>query len=135
MSHVIPSTAVMPPPKILPMYIPTPKGWAKIYPHQQQQPHAIPPCPGITHSNNIQGKYVQALQHVSTMEIIAKAVMNKETGKSQEYKHLIKGKDKNICYTSCSNEFSCLTQGVGDRIKKGTHTIFFINKKDMPHDK
>eukprot|EP00957_Ditylum_brightwellii_P027199 2056055-Ditylum_brightwellii.AAC.1 len=54
------------------------------------------PCPGITHSNNIQGKYFQALQHVSTMEIIANAVINKETGKSQEYKYFIKGKGRNI---------------------------------------
>eukprot|EP00957_Ditylum_brightwellii_P094474 7193716-Ditylum_brightwellii.AAC.1 len=79
MPHVIPPTKDMPPPNIPPMYIPTPKGWTKIYPHHQQQPHAIPPCPGITLCNDIQGKYIQALQHVLTMEIIANAVINKET--------------------------------------------------------
>eukprot|EP00957_Ditylum_brightwellii_P090060 6858660-Ditylum_brightwellii.AAC.1 len=79
MPHVIPPTEDMSPPNILPMYIPAPKGWMKIYPHEQQQPHVIPPCLGIKLCNDIQGKYVQALQHVLTMEIIANAVINKET--------------------------------------------------------
>eukprot|EP00957_Ditylum_brightwellii_P121042 9232192-Ditylum_brightwellii.AAC.1 len=135
MPHVIPPMENMPPPNIPAMYIPTPKGWTKIYPHHQQQPHVITSCHGIKLCNDIQGKYIQAVQQVSTMEIIANAVINKETGESQEYKHLIKGKDKSIWYTSCSNGFSRLTQGVGNCIKKGTNTVLFIHKKDMPHDK
>ena len=36
--------------------------------------------------------------------------------------------------TSCANEFGRLSQGIGGRVK-GTNTIFFIRKEDIPEER
>eukprot|EP00957_Ditylum_brightwellii_P006928 524145-Ditylum_brightwellii.AAC.1 len=61
--------------------------------------------------------------------------MDKETECALEYRHLIKGKNASIWHQSCANEFGRLAQGIGDRIKEGTNTIFFIKKNEMPVDR
>ena len=55
---------------------------------------------------------------------LANYVINSETGIVQEYKHLIKGPDKDIWMTLFANELVCLYQGVGDRLPTGTETFF-----------
>jgi hypothetical protein len=47
----------------------------------------------------------------------------------QEYKHLIKGPDKQLSWTtSFANKLGQLSQGLGSRMPKGTKTVFFISK-------
>ena len=63
------------------------------------------------------------------------SVMDLETGKMLSYRDLLKhpklGPDWNVLV---ANEFGRLAQGVGNRIK-GTNTIKFINKEDVPSDR
>jgi hypothetical protein len=80
-------------------------------------------------------KYGQVVNHIAAQEFLAQAVMDDETGQALEYRQLIQGKNKEIWYKLCANEFGQLAQGVGERIKEGTNTIFFINKNQMPKDR
>ena len=60
------------------------------------------------------------------------AVMDAETGKLLNYKQLMRDpKYKKHWSVSSANEFGRLENGVGDRIK-GTNTIKFIQKRDVP---
>jgi hypothetical protein len=43
-------------------------------------------------------------------------------------------KHKEIWSTSAANEFRCLVQRLGGRVK-GTNTIFFIHKDQVPKDR
>jgi hypothetical protein len=62
----------------------------------------------------------------------ALSVIDPETGKSLEYRHLIGNlSTKDTWLRSAANEFGRLAQGVGGRIK-GTNTIFFIPKNKVP---
>ena len=49
----------------------------------------------------------------------------------QEFRHLIKGPDKEIWTKSLANEFGRLAQGVSKRIE-GTNTMYFIPKEEVP---
>ena len=65
----------------------------------------------------------------------ANAVLDPSTGELLEYRHLI----QNPRYArewklSSGNEIGQLTQGIGDRVK-GTNTIFFVDKKEVPQDR
>eukprot|EP00957_Ditylum_brightwellii_P052745 3998198-Ditylum_brightwellii.AAC.2 len=64
--------------------------------------------------------------------VLADSVVDAVTGKIQEYQELIKSKEKELWLQSSANEFGHLAQGVGDRIKNGTDTIFFIPKSKIP---
>ena len=73
------------------------------------------------------------------MELItemANAVMCQETGNMLEYRQLLRhpklAPDRNL---SSANEFGRLTQGIGDRIKTSTNTIFFVHKHQVPADR
>ena len=60
------------------------------------------------------------------------SVINEETGKTEEYRHLIKGTNAATWRKSFANELGRLTQGVGDRMKSGTETLFFIRRYQVP---
>ena len=49
----------------------------------------------------------------------------------QEFRHLIKGPDKEIWTKSLANEFGRLAQGVSERID-GTNSMYFIPKEEVP---
>lgn len=67
---------------------------------------------------------------------MANAVLDKETGEMLEYRHLLRNpKFRPTWSHSAANEFGRLAQGVGTRIPKGTNTIFFIRKEDVPPDR
>ena len=58
--------------------------------------------------------------------------MDAETGKVLNYRQLMQGqKHKEIWSKFSANEFGRLANDVGGRIK-GTNTIKFINKRDIP---
>ena len=62
------------------------------------------------------------------------AIVDPDTGKQLEYRHLIRHNRADIKETwnrSAANEFGCLAQGVGGRIE-GTDTIFFIHPSKIP---
>ena len=62
----------------------------------------------------------------------ALAVMDTETGKVMNYKQLMQSqKHKETWSKSSANKFGRLANGVGGRIK-GTNTIKFIHKRDVP---
>ena len=62
----------------------------------------------------------------------ALVVMDVETGKVLNYRQLMQStKDKETWSKSSANKFGRLENGVGGRIK-GTNTIKFIHKRDVP---
>jgi hypothetical protein len=65
----------------------------------------------------------------------AMAVIDATTGKMMNYRQLMRSPShKEVWSRSSANEFGRLAQGVGGRIK-GTNTITFIRKSDVPHDR
>jgi hypothetical protein len=65
----------------------------------------------------------------------AMAVMDAETGKLLNYRQLMQSaQHKEVWSKSSANEFGRLANGVGGRIK-GTNTIKFIQKRDVPHER
>jgi hypothetical protein len=63
---------------------------------------------------------------------LANAVIDPATGKSLEYRQIIKRDDYRVTWTrSFANELGRLAQGVGDRIT-GTNTIVFIPQSAVP---
>jgi hypothetical protein len=66
---------------------------------------------------------------------MAAAVVDPTTGRTMEYKELITNPTtKSDWLISSANEFGRLAQGVGGRIK-GTNTIFFIHKHEVPEER
>ena len=64
------------------------------------------------------------------------AVMDEQTGRLLDYKHLMKDpKYKKNWSTSSANEFGRLDNGVGGRIKNPTNTIRLIRRKDIPRSR
>ena len=60
------------------------------------------------------------------------AVLNEDTGELMEYRHLIRNpKYREIWGQAYGNELGRLAQGMEGRVK-GTNTIFFISKEDLP---
>ena len=64
----------------------------------------------------------------------ANSVTHPITGQDQEYRHLIKGDDKDTWETSFANELGRLAQGVGNQIE-GTNTINMKQKSAVPKNK
>ena len=65
----------------------------------------------------------------------ANAIIDPDTGASMEYRHLIKSPKHQAAWTrSFANEIGRLAQGIGNR-EKGTNTMFFIHKHQIPHDR
>eukprot|EP00804_Cyclotella_cryptica_P020090 CCRYP_014884-RA/>CCRYP_014884-RA protein AED:0.24 eAED:0.24 QI:0/0/0/0.75/0.33/0/4/0/1279 len=65
----------------------------------------------------------------------AHAVLDQETGQLLEYRQLLKHpKFRDVWNRSASDEFGRLAQGIGGRIK-GTDTIRFIHKHEIPQDR
>ena len=60
------------------------------------------------------------------------AVMCPETGKSQDYRHLIKGPDKPKWTKAMTNEIGCLFQGIRDI--EGTNTFFKFTSMRYPNE-
>ena len=66
---------------------------------------------------------------------VANAVTHPVTGKAMEYRDLIRDPlTQEDWFLSAANAFGRLAQGVGNRIK-GTDTIFFIRKDEVPRDR
>ena len=67
-------------------------------------------------------------------DLFAGAIIDDVTGESMEYRHLIKSeKHRAVWEHSLSNEIGRLAQGIRDI--KGTETIFFIQKSEIPKDR
>ena len=65
----------------------------------------------------------------------AHAVLDQETGKLLEYRQLLKHpRFKDVRNRSAADEFGRLAQGIGGRVK-GTDTIRFIHKHEVPQDR
>ena len=80
-------------------------------------------------------KQVYGQKPMQALRELASSVLDTETGKLLEYRHLRQDeKYKTAWNTSAANEFGRLAQGVGGRIK-GTDTIAFVHKKDIPQDR
>ena len=67
-------------------------------------------------------------------DYFAAAITNESTGEPMEYRDLIKKPDlRELWQRSLANELGRLAQGIRDI--KGTNTIHFILKSDIPHDR
>ena len=62
----------------------------------------------------------------------ANSVTDKVTGKSLEYRHLLRGPNKYVWTRSLANDLCRLAQGVGTRMPTGTNTVFFVQCRDLP---
>ena len=72
--------------------------------------------------------------HCFPLEML-NAVLNEETGETMEYQQLMKSpKYRNLYNNSYSKELGRLAQGIPD-VVKGTNTILFINKADVPAER
>ena len=114
--------------------------------HQQrpfaaQEPHYIadnnsamsqPPC----FSPGAGSRYAQATRHLIATNIHhtnhANTMIDKDTGQSLEYFHLICGPYKNTWKTSLPNNLGQIAQGVCTKIPTGTNTVFFIPRSAIP---
>ena len=54
----------------------------------------------------------------------ANTMIDTVTGQSLEYRHLIRGPNKDVWMTSLENDLGRLAQGFGTRIPRGTNTVF-----------
>jgi hypothetical protein len=63
------------------------------------------------------------------------AVLNADIGKLEEYRHLLKGKDKTLWEQGCSKEIARLAQGSKNSDDKGTNTLHFIHPHQLPKGK
>ena len=79
--------------------------------------------------NSISARYSDAANYIAITE--ANSVTHPITGQAQEYRHLMKGNNKDTWETSFANELGRLAQGVGNRIE-GTNTINFRQKSAVP---
>ena len=67
-------------------------------------------------------------------EYFAAAIINASTGEPMKYRDLMKKPDlRELWQRSLANELGRLAQGIRDI--KGTNTIYFIPKSDIPHDR
>ena len=114
---------------------------------QQEAPKALPIKPKIppsstpsTHRYQFRhprqqqpevrsARYANAAKYIDNLE--ANSVLNPITGVLQEFRHLIKGPDKEIWNKYLANEFCRLAQGVSKQID-GTNTMYFIPKEEVP---
>ena len=63
---------------------------------------------------------------------LANLVLDTDRRRMLEYRHLRRyPKYKDAWNIYSSNEYGQLAQGVGGRVK-GTYTIYFVHKKDVP---
>ena len=92
-----------------------------IIPQEQEIPTGEPHDP-FSHQYNLGSRQKRA-----------NAVVNKTTGKPEEYSVLVKGPDQHIWEQSYINDLGRLAQGI-DNIA-GTNTIFFIPHYDVPKGK
>ena len=121
--------------------IPEPRVHTPLQPHRIPEPRVdnpvqrqtTPPC--TSHPYNL-----RPLPHRSTQAIIqttpralTNAIYDADSGSMLEYKQLLQ-KDPKTWNTSMANEIGRLAQGIGNRIK-GTNTINFIHKRDIPSHK
>jgi hypothetical protein len=66
----------------------------------------------------------------------AQLVHDTETGDYLNYCQLLRNpKHKELWERSAANEFGRLTQGLKDGRVKGTNTIFFIKKEEVPKER
>jgi hypothetical protein len=66
----------------------------------------------------------------------AMMVLDEESGQLLKYKDLLRHpKYKKEWSIAAADEFGCLAQGVGGRIKKPTDTIRFIREQDVPKNR
>eukprot|EP00957_Ditylum_brightwellii_P143261 10914807-Ditylum_brightwellii.AAC.1 len=59
----------------------------------------------------MKAKCAYAAAHITAQEYLAQAVIDEETGRALEYRHLIHTKNKEVWHTSCANEFGRLAKG------------------------
>jgi hypothetical protein len=101
--------------------------------HTRLSPHTRPPIALANHVATIHTTEPLLLETPPWHgHHFANSVIDPQTGKSQEYKHLSQGPDKTLWTTSFANELGRLAQGVGTRMPSGTETVFFIKKSQVP---
>jgi hypothetical protein len=75
------------------------------------------------------------IPHLPTAHDLLNAVLNADTGKLEEYRHLLKGPHKLKWEAGGSKEIARLAQGRKDSSVKGTETIHFMHHHQLPKGK
>ena len=103
---------------------------AKRAPPQAPAPQALPDTTSIAERVAARRRGQKPPQ-VETVH----AVLDQESGQLLEYRQLLKHpRFKEVWNRSSADEFGRLAQGIGDRVK-GTDTIRFIHKHEVPQDR
>ncbi len=99
---------------------------------QQQQQYVQTQSKTRTHVMDLEHAMHIMEQHTSSER--ANKIFDEESGKYLKYWQLLAHPNyKEVWSHLSANEFGCLAQGVGSRIK-GTDTIFFVSKQEIPFD-
>ena len=77
------------------------------------------------------GRYIAAATYIKLRDNMANAVIDKETGTSQEYRALSTGPDKHTWIRALANDIGRLAQGIGNRVTDD-NTICFIHPSKIP---
>jgi len=81
-------------------------------------------------------KQIYMQENYDLPKLYCNAIIDPISGKSLEYRHLIKNKTtKKILNTSFANKLDRLANGVGNIRVKGTNTIKFIPKNKVPFER
>ena len=111
-------------------------------PLAEQEPHYIASNTSVMahpprFSPGTGSRYARATRHLIATEHRrtnhANTVIDTDTGRSLEYRHLIRGPNKDVWTTSLANDLGRLAQGVGTRMPTGTNTVFFIPCSAIPY--
>lgn len=99
---------------------------SRIRARRQQQAEIVP-----TQTESIADRVARRRREVEAVN----AVLDQETGQLLEYRQLLKHpRFREVWNRSASDEFGRLAQGIGGRIK-GTDTIRFVHKHEIPADR
>jgi hypothetical protein len=75
-----------------------------------------------------------AVNHLTATEAL-NAVLNQQTGKMEEYRHLLQGEDREKWLNAASKEFARISQGRAQNDVPYTDTVIWLHPDDLPPDK
>jgi hypothetical protein len=129
--HVIPDDNGIASPQLQPSHNQLPPNTAHLIPQDNEQPPRVPQY-GHPHKYNTRA----AASCFQCFPNLANAIINESTGEAYKYKQLITGTitghTKATWSTSFPNKIGRLALGIGSRLSKGTNTIFFVKKSQVP---
>eukprot|EP00804_Cyclotella_cryptica_P018370 CCRYP_015487-RA/>CCRYP_015487-RA protein AED:0.13 eAED:0.11 QI:0/0/0/1/0/0.5/2/0/1281 len=136
--HMTPQPAVTTPTIVIPRPQTHPQPLAQVTPHKHTEQSIAERVRARRRGGDVNNthKAESIAERVKRRRMeVAAPVLDHETGELLEYRALLRHpKFKDAWSLSAANEFDRLAQGKTGRVK-GTNTITFINKKDVPQER